>query len=215
MGDAGTPKVTCSRDEVQALFQLAICITPSSLPPPGTLTLSLCLGKHISHGRSGVVLEASVDIQTSSPALATIAIPPLVIKIARVGRNVDLRHEAFYYDEMECIQGVVVPRYYGLFKSDIQPNWSLVSPTEEDKVRDWLHIPPDDSESPSSDSGQADSPGIAGGDADSGGSSLPLTVEDNDTTVYILIMERLGEKLPIGEDLREDVVYVHPASFQL
>ena len=181
---------------------------PSKLPPPGNLTLSLRLGERIGSGRSGVVFDVSVDADHSSPEIASLAIPPLVAKISRHKHHLDLQHEAFYYDEMECIQGIVIPRFYGLFQGRLPAGASLFPPGEREE--DAMQLQPDsDSESESEDTSTDDA-----------------TEDDNDVVSYldpeikgrlreikedvsivsVLVLERLGGKLPIGEELPEDTM---------
>lgn len=99
---------------------------PSALPPPGHLTLQLHIGDRLGRGRTSGVYDASIDLQNSSPELAELAVPPLVVKVSRPGRERALDNEAFFYEEMESLQGIVIPRYYGFFKGELPPGYTLV-----------------------------------------------------------------------------------------
>ncbi|KAF8508404.1 hypothetical protein JB92DRAFT_2832404 [Gautieria morchelliformis] len=50
------------------------------------------------------------------------ALPSLVIKIAARRRSDDLAHGAWFYEEMEGIQGAAIARCYGFFTAEIEQN---------------------------------------------------------------------------------------------
>ena len=94
--------------------------TPPS-NPPGNLSLRLSLGAKIGEGASGLVYEA-VDVSLSrSPKYSQSSLPPLVVKICRNFQPYKLPREAFIYEEMEGLHGLVVARYYGCFETTIPP----------------------------------------------------------------------------------------------
>lgn len=166
---------------------------PSRLPPPGTLRASIVLGNCLGHGRSCVVFEATVDLSHSSPELRSLAFPPLVAKISRAGMAEDLQHEAFYFDEMECIQGVVVPRYYGTFKGKLPRGSSFLRPAGRSMERRLLATPPYDF--------------AHKGYINTSETDVPLPVFDF-SSVTISVMERLGDHLPLGKPLPKELEYV-------
>ncbi|KAK7692415.1 hypothetical protein QCA50_004040 [Cerrena zonata] len=104
---------------------------PSDLPPAGTMKLSLSIGNMIGDGAAGGVYEATIQYDHSSPELRDMAMPPLVVKISRRRKPTRLAREAFYYEEMEYLQGCVIPRYYGLFDAMI-PSGCDFKPWSED-----------------------------------------------------------------------------------
>ena len=190
---------------------------PSKLPPPGNLTLSLILGDRIGSGRSGVVFNATIDTGTSSAEIRAKAIPPLVVKISRYNHHIDLLHEAFYYGEMECLQGVIVPRFYGLFQGRLPPGTSLFPPGE--RPDDARRLVPDPEPENEDSITEEQSSGKHWEDVypgeDDGHTTSHLNSEDvqrlkdlkQDTSIVsILVLERLGGKLPIGEELPEQTV---------
>ncbi|KAJ3894208.1 hypothetical protein GG344DRAFT_41646, partial [Lentinula edodes] len=83
---------------------------PSSLPPPGSITLETNLSTFLGSGRTGIVYSLENAI-LSDPAQFS---PELVFKFARLHRCADLHREAWFYEEMECLQGVAIPRCYEL-----------------------------------------------------------------------------------------------------
>ncbi|CAL1713708.1 unnamed protein product [Somion occarium] len=94
---------------------------PSKLPPPGKLHASLRLTRRIASGRAGIVFEAELDEDASSPKLTTASLPRLIVKVCRPTTYYRVSREAFYYEEMESLQGRVIPRYYGLFQTTLEP----------------------------------------------------------------------------------------------
>lgn len=159
---------------------------PSQLPEPGKLKLQLSLGRKLGYGRVARVYEATVDYANSSPELQQMALPPLVVKVSRRYEAKQLVREAYYYDEMECLQGSVIPRYYGLFRSTIAPDWNL-DPWRRDPVRGSRMSNPQEDDEQSSDEEEVPPP---------------------PTKLSILVMERLGGRMPLGEELPEDLEYV-------
>ncbi|KZV85877.1 hypothetical protein EXIGLDRAFT_725449 [Exidia glandulosa HHB12029] len=96
---------------------------PSTLPPPGDMHLNLQLGKFIGDGRSGIVFEA--EQLPDAVANSEHAFPPLVVKVVRQERCQSGAREAWFYDHLECLQGVVVPRCYGWFELRLTPEWEV------------------------------------------------------------------------------------------
>lgn len=152
---------------------------PSALPPPGNLHLELRLDKLIGSGRSGAVYQVSVCIDKSSPEVSSLFIPPLVAKISQRYRNEDLEHEMYNYEELESLQGVVVPRCYGLFEGKVPRTHTILPP---EKVRDAK---------------------------DEASNNRP-TPRGLNGVVCVLLLERLGDRLPIGQPLPEGILCVIP-----
>ncbi|KAF8520619.1 hypothetical protein BU17DRAFT_88819 [Hysterangium stoloniferum] len=84
---------------------------PSTLPPPGDLTLEVSVQAKLGEGRVGFVYD--VDKRGTS---GSHAIPDLVIKVARRYQSNNLCREAWFYEEMEHLQGIIVARCYGIFQ---------------------------------------------------------------------------------------------------
>ena len=91
-----------------------------------------------------------------------------------------MENEAYFYEEMESLQGIVIPRYYGFYKGEIPLGYNLVG-------------------------------------EDTAYSSRDQTEHDNDSRrnfeatrhVSILLIEKLGGKLPVGKPLPPNIEYVH------
>ena len=95
---------------------------PFQPPPPGNLQLSLQAGKILGCGRNRRVMEVDVLDGESSPELSTMLLPPLAIKISRPWDEASIVKEAFFYEGMTCLQGSVVPRYYGVYEATVPGN---------------------------------------------------------------------------------------------
>lgn len=155
--------------------------------PPGNLHLTLKLGSRLSRGRCGVVHTASVSLCNSSPEISSFFVPPLVAKISYSDKHEDLAHELFYYEEMESLQGVAVPRCFGLFHTGAAEGlYHVLEELEEPKMParepSWGDIDDDYEE--------------------------PVVEEDFCGPVSILLVEQLGEHLPIGKPLPTGTQYV-------
>ena len=90
---------------------------PSSMPPSAQLQLHATIGNFLGDGQSSVVFALD---NVSVPGIGSdVVIPPLVAKISRPFRVGWAMREAWFYDEMECIQGSVVPYCFGYFERDV------------------------------------------------------------------------------------------------
>lgn len=90
--------------------------------PPGNLMLRLSLGDKIGEGACGLVYEATgVCLAGRSPGYTKSKLPPLVVKIRKNFQPYRLPREAFIYEEMEPLHGLLVARYYGCFETVIPP----------------------------------------------------------------------------------------------
>lgn len=89
---------------------------PSNLPPSRQLHLTATLGDYLGDGLTSVVYALdNVSIPGLEPG---VTVPQLVAKICRPHRLPWMAREAWFYEEMECIQGVSVPYCYGWFEME-------------------------------------------------------------------------------------------------
>jgi len=153
---------------------------PSTLPPPGDLQLSLSVEDLIGEGRCGTVFStypsllldpSNKPVEVLEPGLPYL--PSLVIKVADQAHIEDLATEASMYEEMENLQGVAIPRYYGWFEAELEPTWTV--------------------------------------DLRSGENETPTSTHSG--RLSLLLLERMGPLLPIGERLPDR--YVANPSFAL
>ncbi|KII94533.1 hypothetical protein PLICRDRAFT_25360 [Plicaturopsis crispa FD-325 SS-3] len=90
---------------------------PPSLPAPGNLHVAITFREQLGKGRSGLVY--AVDVSPD------VGLPPLVAKVARIGHQSSLIREAAVYERLECIQGLVVPLFYGTFEGHLEDGHEL------------------------------------------------------------------------------------------
>ncbi|RDB20631.1 hypothetical protein Hypma_012256 [Hypsizygus marmoreus] len=86
-----------------------------SLPPTTEVELEFTLDTFIDSGKSGVVYSTKFA-SLSSPAYSVM---PFVVKIAARKRNKNLFREAWFYDELQSLQGSTIPRCYGYFEAKL------------------------------------------------------------------------------------------------
>ncbi|KAK7689962.1 hypothetical protein QCA50_006602 [Cerrena zonata] len=103
-------------------------------PPRPSLNLSgtLHLEQKVGRGKFGYVYNARLD---KDGGLSSKDIPPLVVKICIPKKFYKTEREAYYYEEMETLQGSVIPRYYGHFMAVVDPGNSVKVWTREMRWR--------------------------------------------------------------------------------
>ncbi|TFY70823.1 hypothetical protein EVG20_g2169 [Dentipellis fragilis] len=165
---------------------------PSQLPAPGNLNLSCRLGKRIAIGEASVLYTLELD---DAMQASMVHIPPLMVKIARPNRTASLAREAWFYEEMECLQGVAVARCYGWFEAEIPRN--SLPHTWKTK-----HVPRVDEELD-----------VGGLENERSNGAPHEMLEDRcwrPNHLSILLMERLGERIPpldqpMSMDMKADI----------
>lgn len=145
----------------------------STMPSPGAVELNLCIGEKIGSGRTGIVYAAVPDAEYDVDGVAS-RYPPLAVKVAKLGRRRFLARDAWFYEELECFQGSSIARCYGFFDA--------VLPAGEDLLP-WREALVDDIDS------DEDEAKAATWD--------PL----HPKVVTILVLERLGDRIPLGKPL--------------
>ncbi|KAF9503790.1 hypothetical protein BS47DRAFT_1334772 [Hydnum rufescens UP504] len=153
---------------------------PSTLPEPGDLHVNLTFGDKKGWGRSSFVHEVNVLPTTTLPA----HLPPLVLKVARSKRRAEIAREAWFYDELECLQGVVLPRCYGWFEAELTEGQSFGPWTATRKSRDTENSNPEWRFK---------------------GSKLK-EMSGSRNYVSVLLLEKLGDTLPMGVPLGDELV---------
>ncbi|KAF8516611.1 hypothetical protein JB92DRAFT_2909592 [Gautieria morchelliformis] len=124
---------------------------PSKLPPPGNLCLHVSLEpERLGYGRVGSVYPLRIDDNNQY------TLPSLVIKVAARRRSDDLAREAWFYEEMEDIQGVAIARCYGFFTAEIEQNSEVLDWAESDADCDEEEVDVRGEASPSEDDGDTD-----------------------------------------------------------
>ncbi|HEV7736709.1 MAG TPA: hypothetical protein VGO47_04965, partial [Chlamydiales bacterium] len=94
----------------------------SSLSSHRDAHLHLSLGPKIGCGRIGTVHDVIPLDKSGSPVeWSSLVLPPLVVKIASVNRNVELSKEAWFYEQLKDLQNVAIARCYGFFQTALRP----------------------------------------------------------------------------------------------
>ena len=79
-----------------------------------SVTVQCSLGRKLGAVGTGLVYEVISSPESGSDQDSESSIfPPLVAKIASRTRNKRIAREAWFYDEMRTLQGVVIPRCFG------------------------------------------------------------------------------------------------------
>lgn len=165
---------------------------PSRLPSPGNATLRGSLGRYLGDGRTGLVytLANPCIFDPNTPSASSAALPPVILKFARPNRCADLNREAWFYEEMESLQGVALARCYGIFEADI--------PSSSQPDQCSVRLPPngwtmlDEEESP---------------DKYLDAEPHPRLTELRETRdrLSVLVLERLGSEIPVGKPISSEV----------
>ncbi|TFK83176.1 hypothetical protein K466DRAFT_603083 [Polyporus arcularius HHB13444] len=96
----------------------------SSLPPDGNIELSLQIGDVLGENDRNIVYAVEV---TNADELACY-VPPLVMKVAKLFKGRNLSEEAGMYQDLECLQGSVIPRCYGYFCTTVDHTQLSITP---------------------------------------------------------------------------------------
>lgn len=92
------------------------------MSPSAQIGLQLELDKFIAAGRTGLVYEVHSPSIVFARNERQLHVPPLVCKFAARDRNKCILREAWFYDEMQTIQGIAIPRCFGLFEAWLPEN---------------------------------------------------------------------------------------------
>jgi len=173
---------------------------PSPLHSSRLAELNGTLTRLIGNGRSGAVY--ALELSTLSTGLHSV--PPLVVKFALRKRNKDMLREAWFYDELQSLQGTVVPRCYGYYEAKVPPNCTVIPwKTVEDRDREI-------------NSGEFDDDMYAERGTFNSIHQLSLARFDEEEYATILLLEALGEPfLPIRQPISEEIMSVRRYSMSL
>lgn len=166
---------------------------PKPRPPPqplGSLHLQVSVGDYLGHGHSSVVFALEGIHLSDAPTGAQVL--ELVVKVARINRVTSLIRETWYYDEMEVLQGVALPRCYGYFEATL----STDADEKELLHRLFKKFP-----------AEVDEDHNAALNRDTLIGPLHPVLEERRTRrdiLAVLVMERLGSRLPIGLPVPEE-----------
>ena len=118
-------------------------------------------------------------------------LPPLVLKVGRFNRRAEIAREAWFYDELECLQGGVVPRCYGWFEAEL---------TEGQTFGSWYTA--------GRESGDSEPKNLENSNPESRTKDSERLIEMTRSRnfVSVLLLERLGGNLPLGVPLSDELV---------
>ncbi|KAG2006750.1 protein kinase subdomain-containing protein PKL/ccin3 [Coprinopsis cinerea AmutBmut pab1-1] len=114
----------------------------------GTLELSL-LGR-IAEGRIGVTYIAKVVSATHAPLVPQARLPDTVcLKFAKPKFSRSLAREAWVYEQLDSLQGISIPNFYGFFSSSMVeqpafPNLEFTPWTDRKHQIEEIDSPPSD-----------------------------------------------------------------------
>lgn len=132
-----------------------------------------------------------------------VIVPPLVVKISRRHRVPWLAREAWFYEEIECLQGSVAPYCYGLFEAELG---DLLDSTHESHycIKALEDHPVDDRRSSDTDSDCEAPPPTLRWQA-----AHPILAEreTRHDIVSVLILERVGGMLQICRPVPQEARY--------
>ncbi|KAF9513495.1 hypothetical protein BS47DRAFT_1393212 [Hydnum rufescens UP504] len=155
---------------------------PSTLPEPGDLHVHLIFGEKKGWGRSSFVHEVNISRQRLFQPIFL----PLFSRSHDLKRRAEIAREAWFYDELECLQGVVLPRCYGWFEAEL---------AEGQSFDHWTRATGRSSETENSNPEWRFK-----------GSKQLTEMSDSRNYVSVLLLEKLGDTLPIGVPLADDLV---------
>ncbi|KAJ3509577.1 hypothetical protein NLJ89_g5146 [Agrocybe chaxingu] len=93
----------------------------SALPASGSIEMHLEATRLIGRGGSGCIYAVTPSDIRGPAGSEAIHPPPLVIKIAQGSEDCKLlTSEASMYEELEWVQGAIVPHCYGLFMGELE-----------------------------------------------------------------------------------------------
>ncbi|KIJ38314.1 hypothetical protein M422DRAFT_50061 [Sphaerobolus stellatus SS14] len=190
------------------------CAPPPPPPPPSPpklqsrSSLSIRLGRRIGYGRFGNIYEADVIGDG-------VQLPPLVVKIARQYRNVELAREAAFYRDYRAFQGTIIPKCYGFFQTRLQNDlktspWKFNRESQdereiEDDLKYSTEIQEEDrweiAQVPINDQSSIAHyhyrPSILHEAEECVASALRSSRQSRQNILSILVLERLGDSLPL------------------
>jgi hypothetical protein len=98
-------------------------------PPAAGIDLDLSLGHIIDAHHSGVIHASSLSTDKNGTT------SQFALKFASHNRNKNLLREAWFYDELQSLQGATVPRCYGYFHAILPANWTII-PWQDGRSQD-------------------------------------------------------------------------------
>lgn len=155
------------------------------------------LGNKLGFGSSGLVYEVLDPTLVNEGAPSDdVVIPPLVLKIAVKTKKKNIAREAWFYDEMQSLQGVVIPRCYGWFEAQLPKGITFVPWTDDEENR---FFPKDDP------TGERFFSVWRRGTFNEDYRTLLDRLHDDRTVTFILLERLDGPLLPVGVPISKEI----------
>lgn len=174
-------------------------------PVSEDIELDVKLSRRLRTGSNSLIYEVDAVREAQTKDGQPIRIPPLICKIAPHRRNKPIAREAWFYDEMQTLQGLIIPCCYGFFVAQIPERMELLPRMEDVK----LHTRERQDDSNAAMEGYYEKLGI-GAFVENPANRELLTRLEDPRCVSVLLLERLGPPvLPRSGDFTSSVMYVH------
>ncbi|KAK7689967.1 hypothetical protein QCA50_006607 [Cerrena zonata] len=129
------PNLLC---KVREDREIQVEVEPSILPvhPQGNAHIDVWIDttEQLGCGKTSLVYEVEkCEVTWSTDIAEHYTIPPIVLKVSRQSQSPTLPREAYYYEFLEKLQGLVIPYYFGCFHAVI-PSGVCFPPWNETKT---------------------------------------------------------------------------------
>lgn len=95
-------------------------------------TFTFAIDKKIGAGSAGIVYSLEPNEKPIAPSMC----PPLVAKFSVETRSMFLLREAWFYEELQSLQGSVVPWCFGLYAARIPDGHTFIPWADDEKERE-------------------------------------------------------------------------------
>lgn len=175
--------------------------------PSECLDLEVRLSSSVQDGANGLIYKLKVPRTTTVRANdgQQLTIPPLIGKFAPRARNKPIAREAWFYDEMQSLQGLIIPYCFGYFVATV-PEGKEIRPWVNDSMQGQRSRKHDgDPQMEMSYYNQG-----VGSFVESGENREILTRLENSRCISLLLLERLGlPYLPAEDNITREIRFVH------
>lgn len=173
-------------------------------PASERIELEVKLARRLKSGSNGLIYEVDTVRETKTKDGQKLCIPPLICKIAPQRRNKPIAREAWFYEEMQTLQGLVIPYCFGFFVARIPDRMELLPRVEDIK----FHTRERKDDSMPAMEGYYEELGIGAFVENQVNRELLTRLEDS-MCVAVLLLERLGPPvLSRSGDCLSSVAYV-------
>ena len=188
----------CLHRRADGLAPPRLEIPPDVQYPSPRLKLDMSLNRNIGSGTVYTTQNPSLSGHSESAGSSAHQVPPLAIKFALRNRNKNILREVWFYEELQSLQGSVLPRCYGYFQATIPPDCTcIVWQAAEKDAYGMCKANEDDDESFEQ---------IGTFDPAHQTLVTKLVHSSGGATITLLLLDLLGEPyLPIGKPLSDNI----------